>query len=141
MSFYTIQCIGFDSRQQDAISAILNLAESVLTDKWSIRDSADADAMMINLDAANSGQLCAEQRQRRKPYRIILVADNERAASPDNWFLVKKHNAPPSLREISQLLNQVSICLEEEATLEVEEPQALINNKTLKHFFAAFFKK
>lgn len=114
MSCYTIHCAGFDLPQRKAISAILDLAESALTDEWRIIDNADTHTVMINLDADNGQQLYTEQ-QNCKPYQIILVSENEQALSNEHWFLLKKPNAPPSLRSITLLFNQISIRLAEAA--------------------------
>lgn len=115
MSHYTIQCAGFDQPQQDAMSAVLDLAESALTDQWRILDSEDTSTVMINLDADNGQQICADQLQKRQPYQIILITEDQQALSNDHWFLLKKPDATPSLRSITQLLNQVSVRLAEEA--------------------------
>jgi len=113
---YTIKYAGFDSPQQEAISAILDLADSALTSSWVIIDHTDCDVLMINFDAAEGRDILMAEKPNRPAWRFVLVTDSPSAIEMDqHWFLAKKRHAPPSLKELTKLLNEVAIVLAEEA--------------------------
>ncbi|MDD5275724.1 MAG: hypothetical protein PHR16_06550 [Methylovulum sp.] len=128
MRRYTIKYVGFDLSQQEAISAILDLAESALTDTWLVTDDPDSDIAMINLDASDGQQLLTAELQLRPAYRIILVAEHNGMEIDTCWFLAKKHQAPPSLRELNTLLNEIAIVLAEAAQAALTAPTSPENN-------------
>jgi len=119
MPRYTIHCAGFEQVQLASMGAIFDLAHSALSHSWSITESHDSDVVMINMQEENAQQLLAEY-DKLADYRVILVADNSQDSFQNYWFLEKKQHAPPSLRVLVDLLNQVAICLDE---AEVNQPQ------------------
>jgi len=120
MSNYTIHCVGFEQTQQASIAAILDLADSALNHSWSITESTESDIVMINMQKEEIQQLDA-QYNNLPEYRIMLVADHSRESFQNYWFLEKKEQAPPSLRVLVDLLNQVGICLDEAAVKQVQD--------------------
>ena len=125
MPRYTIHCAGFEQVQLASMGAIFDLAHSALSHSWSITESHNSDVVMINMQEENAQQLLAEY-DKLADYRIILVADNSQDSFQNYWFLEKKQHAPPSLRGLVDLLNQVAICLgEAEAKQAQEEPVEL----------------
>lgn len=132
MTQYTIKYAGFDQQQRDSISAILDLADSALTSTWLVTENSDSDVAMINLDTEDGQHIFTTQQQNRPAYRIILVAENPEAEIDNYWFLAKKPYAPPSLKELTKLFNEVSVALAgaaEAALTETKiEPEATEND-------------
>ncbi|NOR80422.1 MAG: hypothetical protein GQ529_06255 [Methyloprofundus sp.] len=133
MPNYTIHCADFDQAQQLSIAAILDLADSALNDSWNITESTESDIVMINVQGEKGPKLVSEYDSLAE-YRIILVAENSQESFQNYWFLEKKEHAPPSLRMLVDLFNQVGTCLVEAAAsasegLEnYEESTELVNN-------------
>lgn len=128
MSNYTIHCIGFEPQQQASIAAILDLAGSALNSAWNIIDHADSDTFMVHMNSHSSLKELIEQ-QDIPNHRIILVAEKPTESNTDHWFLAKKEFGPPSLRELSQLLNQVDARLLEASMSNFSEnPDIQIEN-------------
>ncbi|MCX7096686.1 MAG: hypothetical protein NTV43_02140 [Methylococcales bacterium] len=111
MPRYTFQYLGFTDQQQEAISAILDLADSALTCDWNVIDHKDSDVIMVNLDSDEGLQLYQAELLNRPIYRIIAVSEEPTKAKQDGWFLGKKTHAPPSLKELAFLLNEVAVVL------------------------------
>ena len=126
MTTYTFRYIGFAAQQQEAISAILDLADSALTCQWQAVDGQDSDVVMVNLDGDEGCQYYEAGQNGRDIYRIIAVSEEQSKANPQCWFLYKKPLAPPSLKELTVLLNEVAVVLAEanlalEASTEIAE--------------------
>lgn len=107
---YTIKYAGFEIQQQEAISAILDLADSALNNTWLIIETEDCDVLLINLDSESGQAVFIAEKGNRPAYRFILATE----IPPDNdleqyWFLTKKPYAPPSLKELTKLLNEVAV--------------------------------
>ncbi len=126
MTRHTIKYIGFNPKQQEAISAILDLADSSLTCTWLITDATDSDVLMINLDADNGQQIFTEQLQIHPAYRIVMVAEHSEIETDKHWFLSKKPYGPPSLKELIKLLNDIAEILTEKAAIAetIQAPEA-----------------
>lgn len=114
MTIYTFHYVGFNSQQQEAISAILDLADSALTCSWNPITDEGSDVIMVNLDAEDGQRLYQTELQNRPIYRIIAVTEDTSKANQDGWFLCKKPYAPPSLKEFAVLLNELAILLADE---------------------------
>lgn len=128
MTHYSIKCVGFDLPQQESISAILDLADSALTSIWRVSEAEDTDVLLINLEAENALQTLATAQQNRPAYRIVLVGAVPLEKDADNyWFLAKKSHAPPSLKELIKLFNQIESVLAEAALAQtaLAEPSPL----------------
>lgn len=126
MANYTIHCLGFDAQQQASIEAIMDLATSALKSAWKIIEHSSSDVLMINLDAENNEKLLLEQ-QKIADYRIVYVAEDSEKNTGKRWFLTKKKQGPPSLKELVELLNQVDICLQKASE---PEQEAIENTQT-----------
>ncbi|MCK5664353.1 MAG: hypothetical protein KAI17_12765, partial [Thiotrichaceae bacterium] len=92
MPNYTIHCAGFDQAQQGSIAAILDLADSALSDSWNITESTESDIVMINMQDEKDPKLVSEYDSLAE-YRIILVAENSQESFQNYWFLEKKEHA------------------------------------------------
>lgn len=110
MSNYTIHCIGFEPQQQASIAAILDLAGSSLNSSWNIIDHTGSDIFMVNMNNKSSLKELIEHQDIPDDH-IILVSEQPAENSTDHWFLAKKEFGPPSLRELTQLLNQIDVRL------------------------------
>jgi len=115
MTQHTLAFLGFDRQEQDSIGAILDLADSALSCAWLITEDLESDVVMINLDAEDGQNIFSLQQQNRPNYRIILVAQDHGSEIDNCWFLTKKRHAPPSLKELAKLLNDVAVVLAEES--------------------------
>lgn len=125
---YTIRCAGFEPNQQASISAILDLADSALSSIWIIIDSTDSDVLMINMDSEAGQQVFSGEKNNRPRYRFILATE----ATPDSeldqyWVLTQNSNDPPSLKELTKLLNDVAEVLNHEAKMILEQTDTLEN--------------
>lgn len=115
MTRYTYQYLSFNSQQQDSIEAILALAESALSCAWHVVEHGDSDVLLVNLDTEQGAQDYQTIQQSHPAYRIIAVAENPLDTPSAAWFLTKKPSAPPSLKELATLLNEVALVLAEAA--------------------------
>ncbi|MCK5354679.1 MAG: hypothetical protein KAJ63_06140, partial [Methyloprofundus sp.] len=120
MPRYTLNCVGFEQAQQASIAAILDLADSALSHSWNIIESTESDVVLINMQEETGQQLISEYSSLPE-YRIILVADSSQESFQNYWFLEKKEHAPPSLRVLVDLLNQLGICLDEAEAKQASE--------------------
>ncbi|MGR9051261.1 MAG: hypothetical protein ACU84J_01295 [Gammaproteobacteria bacterium] len=125
MTRYTIRCIGFDEQQTDTISAIVDLAGSALINEWTFTETEDSDVVLINMNSELGKQAFSTHQGVLPDYRIILSAESSDENMQGYWFLTKKTMAPPSLRELTELFNQIGTFLSqlvEEKQESVEEP-------------------
>lgn len=113
MNRYTLKFLGFNEQQKESVAAILSLADSALNAHWIVTDTADSDAVILNLDNVEGQQIFQAQQLGLPSYRIILVSENPDSDQETYWFLTKKRNAPPSLKELAKLLNEVATVLAE----------------------------
>lgn len=121
MNRYTIRCVGFDEQQVESISAIVDLAGLALNDAWSFSDSEDSDVVLINMNSEAGKQMFSAQTEGLPDYRLILSAEAIDERLQDYWFLTKKNTAPPSLRELIDLFNQIGAFLSQLAEKTEEE--------------------
>jgi len=112
MPYYTIHYAGFDQTQQASIAAVLDLADSLLTHSWNIVDNNKTDIVMINM-IDNKGQQLISEYKDVPDIGIIIVAGNSQPDFHNYWFLEKKQHAPPSLKKLADLLNEVGSQLQE----------------------------
>jgi len=123
MTQHTFKYFGFERQGQEAISAILDLADSALSSAWLVTEDDGYDVAMIAWNAENGPELLAAQTQRLPGYRIILVAENPQSELAGHWFLGKKTHAPPSLKELTKLLNEISVLLAEAQAAAGQTPE------------------
>ena len=134
MPTFTIHCVGFDSQESTSFSAILDLAHSALNSLWQVSDEIDSDALIINLDAFEGRRMMSSDHN-LPDYRVILVSEKHEEKINGHWFLRKKKNSPPSLKDLTHLLNQIEFCLnisDESAQLhniEIDENNEIITTK------------
>jgi hypothetical protein len=73
---------------------------------------------MVNIDSEEGQQIFSTEQTKRPNYRFILVTESMPYKVIDQyWVLTKKSHAPPSLKELTKLLNEVAEVLGQEAKL------------------------
>ncbi|NOS89227.1 MAG: hypothetical protein HOP34_11950 [Methylococcaceae bacterium] len=126
MTRHTLHYLGFEAPQQEAIAAILDLAESALTSEWRSVDNQDCDVLIINVDSEDGAHQYQAALRSRPLYQLVAVTEEPSKISPNAWILTKKPHAPPSLKELATLFNEVAIVLAEAAqnapSLNIDEP-------------------
>ena len=110
ISIYTISCIGFDEQERESISAILGLGYMALNCSWKIVDGTECEVRIINVESEAGKALLAEK-DSFPSYSAIWVATQPH--SDVEFFLEKEKKSPPSLRELTQLLNKIELLLNE----------------------------
>jgi hypothetical protein len=128
ISLYTISCIGFDDQEQESISAILDLGHRALNCSWKLIDDRKSNVKIINLDNEAGSKILSEKNN-LSSCLVIWVATEEK--SDFHWFLRKKKGAPPSLKELTQLLNEIELTLNESTAeaidlVKITEPEETI---------------
>jgi hypothetical protein len=128
ISLYTISCIGFDDQEQESISAILDLGHRALNCSWKLIDDRKSNVKIINLDNEAGSKIFSEKNN-LSSCLVIWVATEEK--SDFHWFLRKKKGAPPSLKELTQLLNEIELTLNESTAeaidlVKITEPEETI---------------
>lgn len=110
ISLYTIGYIGFDHQEQESISAIIDLGHLALNCTWAVSDGAESDVKMINLDCEDGRKQFSDKNNRSNCTAIYVAAEPH---ADIKWFLRKKKDSPPSLKELAQLLNEIELLLSE----------------------------
>lgn len=131
MTRHTLHYLGFEAPQQEAIAAILDLAESALTSEWLSVDNQDCDVLFINVDSDDGAHQYQAALHSRPLYQLVAVTEEPSKIDPNAWILHKKPYAPPSLKELATLLNEVAIVLAEAeqnaASLKTDDATASID--------------
>lgn len=120
----TLGLFGSSETDTAALSAIFTLAGSSLKASWRLTTEEPADITMVVIDSP-SDTTWQSALTRCPVERLIAYAGQNDTPEAARWKLLRRGaGRPPSLKELSQVLNEISACWEELSVLLPEKDES-----------------